>query len=216
MQVRNTAPRPGRLFWLAWVLATVSGAVVCLILAAPLEMAVFAVLNFSGLSTQAAAPPGPAGLVVMLLISAVSPAIMGAAFGLGQWLVLRRALAGTGGWVLATLVGYPATFMVQRFLHRGELPIACGVMLFLAFGGILGVLQWLVLSRRVPRAGLWIVISLAGWVLAFILIGAVEVSGLYVEPFDMVAALLVPTIVSGAGMVWLLRRTSSEIIPAEL
>ena len=44
--------------------------------------------------------------------------------------------------------------------------------------------------------------------LAFLLIGAAYLSGLYVEPFDMLAAFLVPTIVTGGGMLWLLRRTA--------
>jgi hypothetical protein len=76
---------------------------------------------------------------------------------------------------------------------------------FLLFGLVLGVAQWLVLRRRVPQAGWWIAITIAGWILAFLLVGVAYLSGLYVEPFDMLADLLVPTIVTGIGMLWLLR-----------
>ncbi len=88
-------------------------------------------------------------------------------------------------------------------------PDITAVLMPLSFGLALGVLQWLVLRPHVRNAGWWVLISVAGWALAFAATGAAYLSGLYVEPFDMLSAFLVPVIVSGAGMVWLLRPGSA-------
>ncbi len=80
--------------------------------------------------------------------------------------------------------------------------------MFLTFGVILGILQWLTLRGRVYQAGWWVAISIAGWLAAFALTGAAIVSGLYVEPFDMLAAFIVPIAIAGAGIIWLLRRAA--------
>ncbi len=182
-----------------WVLGTIAGTVSFLILSFPLN-ALFAALR------PAMPEPGQPSPLLQLLIS-LSSAIMGAAFGLGQWLVLRTELRQAGAWVLATAVGYGVGSQIPRLLRCDGAPWLCGSMMLLSYGAAIGILQWLVLRGRVYQAGWWIPISLAGWLLAFALTGVAILSGLYVEPFDMAAALLAPTMVSGAGMVWLLRRT---------
>ncbi len=210
MDARMAAPLPGWRFWLAWDLATVVAAIAAVIILAPLNNLALIAFEALGWSPASSATPGLFSMFVVSLLSALSGAIMGAAFGIGQWLVLRRVLPGTGGWVLATLIGYPLAFAVQRVVPCGDIPVLCGSMMFLLFGIALGVLQWLVLRGRVPRSRIWVAVSIAGWLLAFLLTGAVEVSGLYVEPFDLIAALLVPTMVTGAGMIWLLRCEPSK------
>jgi hypothetical protein len=131
---------------------------------------------------------------------------MGALFGLAQWLVLRRVLPAMRAWVLTTAIGYVVVFGLIPFIRFDAIPQLGGVFFFLMFGVVIGVAQWIVLRGRVHQAGWWIAISAAGWALAFLLIGAAYLSGLYVEPFDMLAAFLVPTIVTGGGMLWLLQR----------
>ena len=190
---------PGWMFWLWWILASIGGAVVFLIVIFPLT------ILFAQIAPDKSAPPP---VVLSLVFSAITSGVMGAFFGLGQWLVLRRALPAMGGWVLATAIGYVVVLGLDPLIQFDALPELGGAFAFLMFGVVLGVAQWLVLRGRVDQAGWWIAISIAGWALAFLLIGAAYLSGLYVEPFDMLAAFLVPTIVTGGGMLWLLRRTA--------
>jgi hypothetical protein len=134
----------------------------------------------------------------------------------GQWLILRGHLPRTGWWILATLVGYSAP-MALRWMAPGlEPPWLVGAAMYLTFGIVLGVLQWLVLRGRVDRASWWIAISIGGWMLAFALTGLAVVSGLYVEPFDLLAAFFVPVAVAGGGIMWLLRRSPSAVVRENL
>ncbi len=192
-------------FWVAWILAAVGSAIVYVIAMLPVGVLMSSMLLPNS-------DPGAMG-ILLPVVSIGSKAALGAFFGLGQWLVLRRYLPGAGLWVLATAIGYfvPLSFgssMIQ-FVGLSVLgPLSMGV----AFGIALGVLQWLVLWGSVYQAGWWILITLTGWVLAFGLTGALYLGGLYIEPMDMLFAFLVPVAVSGAGMVWLLRRTVHHLV----
>jgi hypothetical protein len=182
-------------FLLWWILATIGGAIIFLIVLSPLNW----------LFMQIAPDPKVVPQVLSLVFTLINSAVMGALFGLAQWLVLRRVLPNMGGWVLATALGYALVFGATPLLRFVPSQLA-GSPLFLLFGIVLGVAQWLVLRRRVRQAAWWIAINMGAWVLAFLLVGVVYLSGLYVEQFDMLADLLVPTIVTGIGMLWLLRQ----------
>jgi hypothetical protein len=191
--------RAGWTFWLGWMLASIGGAIVFLIVVFPLNL----------LFMQIVPEPNTAdSLALSVVFTAISSGVMGALFGLAQWLVLRRVLPAMERWVLATPIGYGLVFGAIPIIRFDAIPQLGGAMIFLMFGIVLGILQWLVLRERVYRAGWWIAISTAGWAIAFIFIGAAYLSGLYIEPFDLIAAFLVPTGVTGAGMVWLLQRTA--------
>ncbi len=193
-------------FWIYWMLATIGSAAVYMIAVLPLD----AIIAAASRPDVAAAAPRGEELPVMLGVAALVTALMGAFFGLGQWLVLRRYLPRSGGWVLATLIGYSVPLLFGRLLPGGPPPLGPMTM-GLQFGLGLGVLQWLVLRPRVYQAGWWVPISVAGWLLAFGLTGAVYLSGLYVEPMDMLFAFLIPVAVAGAGLVWLLRRSYAKL-----
>ena len=68
------------------------------------------------------------------------------------------------------------------------------------------------LRGRVPYAGWWIAINIAGWVASFPVGAASEYAQFSIESFlGMVffaISLLVPFAVAGGGMVWLLRQTA--------
>ncbi len=76
--------------------------------------------------------------------------------GWGFW--LQWVLASTVGLLLGFIVGFPLSFLAMDML---------GERLGQSFGGIVfgigvGVLQWLVLRRRISRAGWWVLTSAAG------------------------------------------------------
>ena len=137
-------------FWLWWVLASTVGWAVG-----------------GGLS-------GTLGSIQAGYVGGMTVGAAGA--GVLQWLVLRRRIARAGWWV-------PATVLVSAVV--GGVIVAVGssggrgwnvtwsadpgrVVVGLAgmslFGTMLGVLQWLVLRRRVARAGWWVLAGGVGWV----------------------------------------------------
>ncbi len=189
--------RPGWNFWLRWILGTIGGLILLLLLSVPINAIVF---FFTGGPEAGSPPPLTAALFVSL-----GWVVAGAAFGLGQWWALRSELAGSGWWVVATAAGYPLGGLLQQAFPGIDNPALRSFSMALSFGLAIGIAQWLFLRGRVRRAGWWVLISVAGWLLAVVATGAAYLSGLYVEPFDMLSAFLFPAGVSGAGLVWLLR-----------
>jgi hypothetical protein len=195
LRLRRT--HPSWTFWFLWMLGTIGGVLLVLI--------VFSLLSVAMMALHGSPETGPVNEIAGAALMALNWVVIGACFGLGQWLALRRELKGAGWWILATLAGYPLGNFFPTVLPRIDNLVFGGLAMMLSFGAALGVLQWLVLRGRVLRAGWWIPISLAGWLLAFTATDVAYLTNLYVEPFDMLAAFLFPTGISGAGMVWLLQ-----------
>jgi hypothetical protein len=193
-------------FWIFWMLATLAGGVLFALLSIPINWALAQIVP------QWNTPPSqPGQSVFFLLTMALDNGLLGAVLGWAQWLVLKRERQGLGRWVLATAVG----FALGGLLMYANLPglEALGpAKAVLQFGLLPAIFQWLALRGHVYQAGWWILFTLLGWPLAFLLIRLAYLTGWYVEPFDLVSALLVPAAVAGAGMVWLLRRPVPRII----
>ena len=94
-----------------------------------------------------------------------SVAAGGAALAVFQWLMLRRYIGGSIRWVLASLLGVflAAQVVGQVREFDADLGLILGVALY---GLIVGILQWLVLRRQVPRAWLWVPASALSWIVA--------------------------------------------------
>lgn len=92
--------------------------------------------------------------------------VVGFLMGLLQYGLLRRYLARMGGWVLATADGWIlglVLIVTASWLNPWpQVPLDFGLS-FLVLGLSIGVLQWLLLRRRLPRAGWWVPASLLGW-----------------------------------------------------
>jgi hypothetical protein len=91
--------------------------------------------------------------------------IMGLLTGIFQYGILRRYLPRMGWWVLATIGGWllgMLLIMIPGWLNwtGGSLNLD---LAFIAMGLAIGMGQWLVLRRRLPRAGWWIGANVAGW-----------------------------------------------------
>jgi hypothetical protein len=122
----------------------------------------------------------PTWLAVVLLGTVVAGGFEGAVVGYAQWRVLRVPLPELAArlWVVATVVGalvawtlgmLPTTLMDMGGEAGAEPAIGAAVQLLLAAalgllaGPVLGVPQWLVLRRFVPRASWWIVANAVAW-----------------------------------------------------
>jgi hypothetical protein len=211
-------------FWLLWYAATFIGMVLYFIPVGVVHM----VLGLDRLED-----PLRSGEVTpwMLVLAAVlCGAACGSTIGLAQWLVLRRRLQRVGWWVGATIAGYASigllpliasvfqpgwlnwafTLIINGKMHwlarvEAAWPAAswpAGAITLTMFGAVLGIMQWLVLRGHLYRAGWWIAISAGGWALA---------AALSIVTDDLIVVLAtsdVPALVTGAGMVWLQRRSA--------
>ena len=123
------------------------------------------------------------GIHIKPVATALGGALGGAFMGVAQWLLLRRRLPKAGGWVLATgmaaalgsFIWFGIYDIWPKELHYLDEtktaftndPVAgFRVTAALAFAGFQGVLQWLVLWRRVSHAGVWILASMTAQAVA--------------------------------------------------
>ncbi len=155
------------------------------------------------------------------LNQALAPgAALGLLLGFGQWLVLRRHLAHLHWWPLVSLagltggiaLGYGAGMALQALDGIATLASVATGALFL------GLLQWLLLRRRLQNAIWWLPATLlawgfglpAGWllvILGFILEPTLSLPGGLLTGGILGGLLtgLVGGAISGAALIWLLR-----------
>ena len=210
--INTERAQAGWRFWLWWVLASTAGLLVGLV-----------VVAYVGYPY--AAGPSSKNSEAFVVVFALAGAIVGASLGIAQWLVLRRRVSRTGWWMLAStaggLVGFAFDGMVLRIMFaapEGDLAFAALI------GASLGIAQWLVLRRRVSRAGWWVLASTVGSVvfLASVVFsaGAVLTSTSRVAVLVGIVALVVSWAVYGAitggVLVWLLRQPiATELGPSQ-
>jgi hypothetical protein len=113
----------------------------------------------------------------------------GMVVGTAQWLVLHRPIKSIRWhvWVLATAIGaflawtlgmIPSTFMLAGADSGGaasaqmnELIVyALAAMMGFALGPILGVPQWLVVRRHLPKAGWWVLANALAWMVGMVIV----------------------------------------------
>jgi hypothetical protein len=124
--------------------------------------------------------------------------LAGVLSGLLQYAVLRRRLPRMGGWVLATPGGWLLGSLLIALPGRlgwTDILLTNIPLMFLAMGFSVGMAQWLLLRRRLPRAGWWIPASILGWgALGLILrsggIGMLGIAGMGFLPGCATAAVL--------------------------
>jgi hypothetical protein len=139
--------------------------------------------------------------------------ILGLAGGFMQWLVLRRRIAGTGWWVPASTLGFPAALVIAVGAMRlGGDSVATPILLGVLFGILSGILPWLVLRRQVARAGWWVLAhllgSLVGGALGIFTFYAASAIGYYQFDWAAAGAMFGAGLgaITGITLVWLLRQ----------
>jgi hypothetical protein len=167
---------PGCGMWFAWVFTSTVGAAVGWIL---------------GWQVSFIIP----GIFSTIMLGAVTGLVIGSL----QWLVLRAQFNRSALWILATSAGWAIGFSLGVFTAQSFELIdwSFGLAAGIVTGAVVGVSQWLYLSRRVPRALLWIPLSTFALASGFIYYRAEAVwIGL------LFGALY--GIVTGVGLVWFL------------
>ena len=213
---------PDRTLYLGWVVLTA----ISLPLAYIFSWAIiFLIMAIVGSTIQVGDHTGPTEDVVG---SYVLLPMMGLSVGCFQWLILRRYLPRMGWWILATCLGLLLALGISRNLsdlaHSLDFEIDNDLInsfIIVLLGGPIGLLQWFVLRRHVSRAGWWIFASVAGWILAVLVVfGMVAVvdsnySGTFSEisahALQFFAVTLVPAIVTSIALWRLLNQTRGGV-----
>lgn len=83
----------------------------------------------------------------------------GSIAGVLQWLVLRPHVPASRWWMVASAVGAYVAFLLLSVVVLGN-----ALLIYTTAGLLMGIAQWPVLRKRVPRAGWWIAASALGYV----------------------------------------------------
>lgn len=156
-------------------------------------------------------------------------AVYGAILGVAQWLVLRRRIPHSEGWILATvggsLVAWVVGVLVSVLLaltYFGETDYRGSVLPAIALLGawiglVLGFAQWTVLRRVYQRATLWVGANVIAWAvglpIAFIGAGLTQqatstLKSTLIGVLTGVASGTMIGVITGTALVWLLRSRS--------
>ena len=83
-----------------------------------------------------------------------------------QYGLLRHYLPRMGWWVFATVAGWLLGILLialPDWLGWTDMPVTNLDLIFLVMGLAIGIAQWLLLRRRMARAGWWIAANALGW-----------------------------------------------------
>ena len=191
-------------FWLAWVLASIMGYV----LGALIAMSVpYALLPIFGVTEEF-------GIVHLVTFGT----LLGAIGGCVQWAVLRGKIAVSGRWVLASALGFAIAGGTLGAIGINENYVMAGILFTTVFGIAGGIMQWLVLRQQVVRAGLWILASIFGSLVAALGIPASAAANAASDNYSMGAMVFGFFLgvglgaIPGAVLVWLLRQSPASNI----
>lgn len=188
----------GRGYWLAWFLASALG------------FGMGAIIGVS--SAYRFFNDDPFDLAMGITLGTV----MGIIGGYLQWVVLRERITGAGWWALASALGLGAAMTAVIAADIGENNTMAGIaILGSVFGAVSGILQWLILHRKVIRSGWWLPANILGSLVGTIgmpiaaALGESGNWGLAVMTFGLVFGVGNGAI-TGAALVWLLRQSPSN------
>jgi hypothetical protein len=138
--------------------------------------------------------------------------LLGLIAGLLQYPLVRRYLPRMGWWIGATTIGWLLATFTIFFLVEG-LSINAEWFTFwiipALIGGSVGFMQWLVLRRRVARAGWWIPATMVGWLAVRLAAGATLVG-----PLEIFYLTVLPALATAVTLGLLIRQGLSPDLKA--
>lgn len=133
---------------------------------------------------------------------------MGILTGLAQHGLLRQHLSNVRGWVLATAAGWiggTIPLLLPGWVTWAQAPINVS-LLFTSMGFIIGLLQWIVLRKRLPRSGWWIVANVIGWGIL-----SLFMQGNALDQFTLLMLGFFPAAMTAIALAYLLNRQRDTV-----
>ena len=134
--------------------------------------------------------------------------MVGLLTGALQFGLLRRYLPHMGWWAFATvggwLTGIPLIVAVNRLRLTG--PTINLHLAFILMGLSIGLGQWLVLRRGLPRAGWWIAANILGWGLL-----ALMITGNSIGQFGLLILGFIPACTTAAAFALLVNEAQPTL-----
>lgn len=135
-----------------------------------------------------------------------SQALVGGGVGIGvglmQGRIIRSILNQRVSWMLTTILGLGAPFLVTDISKLTGWNLPYSLLVLIAIGGLLvGAGQAIILSSQIHKIGLWMAASALGWSLAA---AAVSIADLFVRSFairGLWGALIYLGIVAAGGLI---------------
>jgi len=149
-------------------------------------------------------------------------AVTGLLFGLPQWILLRRFIRQARRWLLTTSIGLGIIHSLGDAFPFAQYLIGATVL----GAVVMSVMQRRLLRGVVTQPNMWLVASIAGWVLGYLLaMRLLTASGLLLRPWEPnLGALqhavfgsvqgLVYALITGTALMWQ-RRESSPVAAVE-
>jgi hypothetical protein len=187
--------KPGRYFYLGWVLQSP----ICVVMAWYIAWRLISqIVNLVGDTIQVS---GQSHITEDFLCMYVLFPIIGLLTGTSQFLLLRRCLPRMAGWIPVTFLGWLMPFIFGFIITRLFVPGNSTVWLVIGLfviGTAIGFPQWWMLRKRVLHVWWWVPAFGLGW-------GMVGLLNLVTsEPFPVLLGIaIVPAIATGIA-VWLL------------
>jgi uncharacterized membrane-anchored protein len=180
-------------FWLWWLLATLIGIAVGMVI---VFLGLSALLNNSS----------------QVVYGVVIGGVFGTTVGMSQWVVLRRYFDRVGWWILLTIVGW-VVFWVLNIMNllvpAKRIAFIPDLLNLAILGIILGVLQWLLLRQKIQSAGWWVLANIVGTILGSLFADAINTALQSDSPIDFLTSSIIWAIITGVSMMWLIKQSSS-------
>lgn len=194
--------KPEWFFIPAWIILTA----ICVPMAFFLAIAIirFIIIFFGDFITV----DGVRHITEDYLFTYLFPPIVGLLTGCLQYGLLRRYLPRMGWWVAATVAGWVGLVLILGISSAlgffWPADVANEFLInwaFVVLGLSIGVGQWLLLRRRLPRAAWWIAANMGGWALLGLL-----VSDGSLNQYTLLAVGILPAFLTAMALVSLMNQ----------
>lgn len=117
----------------------------------------------------------------------ITISIIAIPISLAQWIALGRLLQISILWVLTIPIGIPLSFLILRIIPAGlwfdadDDSLVAMTITLLVVGLIIGLLQWIILRRKLVRSEIWLLgsaIGVAGSFWVILVTGLIDQSGI--------------------------------------
>lgn len=201
-QLQNTSEmisrRPRAGFYFLWILSNGSGAIIGVIVTIVLMLLLGGDVSPSLPDHQTSIERAWKAFIFISVISIPFGSIVGAM----QWIVLRRYLSKSSLWfttgALAMFLSNAISFLTETTFQESNV-----FLTWFLFGGLSGVLQWIIIRKQIDYSWLWILIN--------VIAGCV--SGIFAPDSGIMGSSIgwaLSGIITGGVLFFLLKKSNTE------